>query len=260
MPFKCPYCSQYFCVEHRLPENHKCPQYWRARTPRDRPAKIFNTKAEPSYKYTVKMMPSQRRGGIIQFSLTELRHLAFGTLLVMGVGASLFLFNSSPIAVVLLVVVFTFSFLIHEMAHKIAAQRQGLWAEFRLTSIGALITLVSIFAPLFKIISPGAVMIAGQGDRGTLGKTAFAGPVTNITLGTIFLIIGLLTETIDPSSVVVSSVAFFGAWINSFIALFNLIPFGIMDGYKILRWSRITWALSFSASITLTISSFILLP
>ncbi|MFB6075639.1 MAG: rhomboid family intramembrane serine protease [Candidatus Aenigmatarchaeota archaeon] len=25
MPFKCKFCSEYFCAEHRLPENHDCP-------------------------------------------------------------------------------------------------------------------------------------------------------------------------------------------------------------------------------------------
>ena len=25
LPFKCPYCGKYFCIEHRLPENHNCP-------------------------------------------------------------------------------------------------------------------------------------------------------------------------------------------------------------------------------------------
>ena len=25
MPFVCPYCGQTFCAEHRLPENHECP-------------------------------------------------------------------------------------------------------------------------------------------------------------------------------------------------------------------------------------------
>ena len=25
MPFQCSYCGQYFCDEHRLPENHLCP-------------------------------------------------------------------------------------------------------------------------------------------------------------------------------------------------------------------------------------------
>ena len=259
MPFKCPYCNQYFCVEHRLPENHNCPEYWRARAPRERPARTVKTVgSESTYQHTVTMTP-QRYGRNIWFSTKELKHLAVGTLLVMGVGVSMFLFH--PLTAALsLAVVLTFSFLIHEIAHKIAAQRQGLWAEFRLTSFGALITLISIFAPLFKIISPGAVMIAGQGDTETIGKTALAGPVTNIMLATTFLIIGLITGVFDPNLGVVFTVTFFGAWINSFIAFFNLIPFGIMDGYKILRWSKIIWALSFSVSIMLAISSLVFLP
>lgn len=260
MPFKCPYCGQYFCVEHRLPENHNCSEYWRAKAPREQPAKTLKTvKTEPSYQYSVTMMPPKRQGRAIWFSTTELKHLAVGALLVMGVGASLFLFDFSLTAVVSLAAVLTFSFLIHEIAHKIAAQRQGLWAEFRLTTFGALITLISIFAPLFKIISPGAVMIAGLGDRETIGKTAFAGPLTNITLATLFLITGLISGIIYPNPVLVF-VAVFGAWINSFIAVFNLIPFGIMDGYKIFRWNKIMWASSFSVSIVLAIFSLVFLP
>ena len=33
--FKCKYCKQYFCIEHRLPLNHACPsidQYLEKRT------------------------------------------------------------------------------------------------------------------------------------------------------------------------------------------------------------------------------------
>lgn len=204
------------------------------------------------------MMPLKRQDKAIWFSATELKHLAVGTLLVMGVGASLFMFYSSLTAAASLAAVLTFSFLIHEIAHKIAAQRLGLWAEFRLTTIGALITLISIFAPLFKIISPGAVMIAGLGDRETIGKTAFAGPLTNITLATLFLIAGLISIITYPNQVLVF-IAVFGAWINSFIAVFNLIPFGIMDGYKIFKWNKIMWASSFSVSIVLAIFSLIFL-
>ena len=32
LPFRCPYCGKYFCIEHRLPENHNCPEA-PARTP-----------------------------------------------------------------------------------------------------------------------------------------------------------------------------------------------------------------------------------
>ncbi|UCB60720.1 MAG: hypothetical protein JSW72_01265 [Candidatus Bathyarchaeota archaeon] len=254
MPFKCPYCNQYFCAEHRLPENHSCPEYWRARAPKERPTRTFRpVGTEPTYDYTVTMMP-QKLGRVITFSSIEFKHLSIGVLLVFCVGVSMFLFGVSLTSGLLLALILTSSFLIHEIAHKIAAQRQGLWAEFRLTPTGALITLISILLPLFKVISPGAVMIAGVGSKETIGKTAIAGPSTNMVLATTFLAVGFISNffKLNPSMV------FFGAWINSFIAIFNLIPFGIMDGFKIFSWNKPIWGVSFSASIVLAITSFLL--
>ena len=57
--------------------------------------------------------------------------------------------------------IMTVSFLAHEIAHKVMAQKEGLWAEFRLTTWGAVLTFVSVFLP-FKMIAPGAMMIGGQ--------------------------------------------------------------------------------------------------
>jgi len=42
---------------------------------------------------------------------------------------------------------------------------------------------------------------------------------------------------------------------NSWIAAFNMIPFGVFDGFKIFNWKRKVWALVFAASaVLLTIS------
>lgn len=150
-----------------------------------------------------------------------------------------------------LAVVFTFSFLIHELAHKMAAQRYGLWAEFRLTMFGALITLISIISP-FKIISPGAVMIGGAADKRTIGRTSIAGPLTNISLALVFL---PFTEVLSGSIVPILCFA-----INSFIALFNLIPFGVLDGFKVFFWSKTVWAAAFFTSVVLTVYSYMALP
>ena len=62
--------------------------------------------------------------------------------------------------------IMTASMLTHEFAHKTMAQKNGLWAEFRLTTWGVALTFVSIFLP-FRMISPGAMMIAGtpNGDE-----------------------------------------------------------------------------------------------
>lgn len=261
LPFKCSYCHGYFCSEHRLPENHACPEYWRAKAPREEPPAI-GTEREPSrptYKYTITYLP-RPTAKVFWFSTTELKHLALGALLVMGVGISFIpqLADrlpelTAPEILASLATVFTISFLLHELAHKFSAQRFGLWAEFRLTMFGALITLLSMLLPLFKIISPGAVMIAGPVTKESAGKTALAGPFTNIIISAVCIMIAVTTQNFLDF---VGIVAVFGAWINALIALFNLIPFGIMDGLKVFWWNKIAWAVAFSVSLLLTVFAF----
>lgn len=239
LPFKCQYCKGLFCREHRLPENHSCPMAEQARAPKEEP---------PPFEYKVSYTPPRAKFG---FSATEIRDLAISTLLVSAVGLSMLgvgLLDAQPELVAVLVLLFTSTFLIHEIAHKLVAQNYGLWAEFRLTLIGALITLVSIVSPLFKIISPGAVMIAGTASKETIGKTSIAGPLTNI----VFCMVAFAFTFILPENLVV--VAVFTAFFNALIAVLNLIPIGILDGWKVFQWSKIIWALAFISSISLLIA------
>ena len=242
LPFKCAYCNGYFCAEHRLPENHACPESWRARAPREEapPIIVEREPTRPSYKYTITYAPKPA-AKVFWFSTTELKHLALGTLLVLGVGLSFMPYMGST-GLVSLAIAFTLSFFLHELAHKFSAQHFGLWAEFRLTMQGALITLISMLLPFFKIISPGAVMIAGPITKETAGKTALSGPLTNIVLSALCTMIAATTQ--NASFWIV-------AGINALIAFFNLIPFGIMDGLKVFWWNKIVWALAFVASVAL---------
>ena len=117
-----------------------------------------------------------------------------------------------------------------------------MWAEFRLTLKGALITLVSVFLPPpFKIIAPGAVTIVGSATRENVGKTALAGPTTNIILATACILIATVTQ----------DHFWFVAFINAFLAVFNLIPFGVFDGLKVYKWNKVFWAVAFAAAIVL---------
>jgi Zn-dependent protease len=194
----------------------------------------------PSYKYTVSYTPQSSR--VFWFSKTELKHLSIGALLVMGVGFTYFLTTVTDLlSLAILSIAFTLSFLLHEIAHKFSAQYFNIWAEFRLTMQGALITLISIFLP-FKIISPGAVMLVGSGTRETVGKTAVSGPVTNIIISTFCIMIAAIT-TADLFLIV--------AFINALLAVFNLIPFGILDGLKVFKWNKTIWAVAFAAAIVL---------
>jgi Zn-dependent protease len=125
------------------------------------------------------------------------------------------------------------------------AQGRGLWSEFRLTLWGSLITLIFAFLPI-KFISPGAVMIAGPADRKEIGEISIAGPIINITLSALLLGIAPATGSLSP-------IFFFGGFFNGYMAAFNLVPFGILDGHKIFDWSRIIWGLVFAMSVALTI-------
>jgi Zn-dependent protease len=251
LPFQCPYCGDQFCAAHRLPESHDCPRMDLARAQRQEDAVVFQ---EPSsYEYRVTYGVPRRATGRIYFSPKELKHLVLGTLLVIGISLS-FGFGAlgqEDWAVVLsaLAIVITLSFFTHEIAHKFTAQRRGLWAEFRLTVWGAVLTCISIFLP-FKIISPGAVMIFGPASMDEIGKISIAGPVTNLVLSIVFF------GAVPFVPVAYSWIFAVGAFFNAYIALFNLIPLGILDGFKIFHWNKMVWALAFAISVTLTIMGY----
>jgi Zn-dependent protease len=159
----------------------------------------------------------------------------------MGVGFSYFLsIPTNLLNLAILSIAFMLSFLLHELAHKFSAQYFNLWAEFRLTMQGALITLISIFLP-FKLISPGAVMLAGSGTKQTVGKTAISGPLINITISSLCILIAVFSQSLFTII----------AFINALLAVFNLIPFGILDGWKVFRWNKIVWVITFTISIIL---------
>ena len=248
LPFRCPYCGGYFCSEHRLPENHDCPKIELARAPRMKTPKMIIQKQKP-YEYTVSYGVLKPRWKRIRFSEKEIKHLAVAALLVVGIGFSPAIYVQidfySLASFTLLLVT---SFFIHEIAHKIAAQKRGLWAEFRLTLTGAVLTLLSVISPFFKIISPGAVMVSGFADMKTVGKISLAGPVTNILLSTVCLAVAFFV----PQYFIV---CMWGAFFNAWIALFNLIPFGMLDGFKVFLWNKMFWALAFAVSLILTIAS-----
>lgn len=207
------------------------------------------------YQYSISYIPVETATrGRVHFSIVEIKHLSIAALLVAGIGASWGIyFYTNPLMLTLFAAVFTAFFLAHELAHKFAAQKSGLWAEFRLTLFGAALTLLSIISPFFKIISPGAVMIGGFFERGKVGKISIAGPATNITLSLGFLLAAFLV----PAGNFVFLLSFA---INAWIAFFNLIPFGILDGFKVFSWNKMIWALAFATSLVLTIASYMLLP
>ena len=127
-------------------------------------------------------------------------------------------------------------FLLHELAHKFVAQHYGCVAEFRAFNQMLYLAVGLAFVIGFIFAAPGAVMISGMVTRKENGIISLAGPLTNYVLGIIFL--GL--NFFYPALNLVWNIGFF---INIWLGLFNLIPFGNFDGIKIFHWNRIIWAL-----------------
>ena len=122
-------------------------------------------------------------------------------------------------------------FIIHEMAHKVIAQKYHCWAEFRANNQMLIFAILISFLG-FVFAAPGAVMIMGHVDHKQNGKISVAGPLANLIVALVFFTIAGYTTGF------IALVSRYGFLINSWLALFNLLPFGIFDGRKVLRWDK----------------------
>jgi Zn-dependent protease len=234
LPFKCAYCGGNFCPEHRLPELHGCGGIMLAKRPVEKRPTVEG--------YIQPWVPRVRKR---LFTRAEILHLLTASGLIALAGLSIF-FTSSTTSLAISVAGLTLSFLAHEMAHKFWSMRTGLSARFRIYPLGAALTAVTAipFIPI-KFIAPGAVHVAGPASGRDMGMIALAGPVANILIA-----LGLYT------SYWVGVSGFLGfrlAELNVYLALFNLIPFGPLDGGKVIKWSWLVWAICFAASLLLLI-------
>ena len=154
------------------------------------------------------------------------------------------------------------AFILHEIGHKIIAKKNGCWAEFRADPKGLQFGIILSFFLGFLFMAPGAVMVAGLVTRRENGHIAVAGPLTNLSLFIIgiplwVLILGL-TGAFDSTSIPLldngsraylsdgsiiwqSMLIDAGVWwlsANLILGLFNMFPFGPLDGVKVKDWNE----------------------
>lgn len=63
------------------------------------------------------------------------------------------------------------------------------------------------------------------------GKISFAGPLANLGVTCLFYPL-----TLFSGSELIASIGHFGVFINLWLALFNFLPIGPLDGRKIFNW------------------------
>lgn len=235
---------------HRLPPNHDCIFLleFLERPSKDREFidRIQGKTGSPQERIAALIKNSL----ILRFSLVELVHLVTGTALVAAVGLSM---NSYQLRWDFLAV-FISAFIIHEFGHKFLAQAYHALAEFRLIPFGAGITAISALPILpFKFIAPGAVFVQGQLSKGRLGRVSWIGPLTNLAMGSGFIIAYFLNSWLHLDIAISTLTA--GAMFNGWIAIFNLIPFMGLDGSKIFAWNKLAWVLTIGAAAGLFFGS-----
>ncbi|MBN2112359.1 hypothetical protein JW707_04655 [Candidatus Woesearchaeota archaeon] len=126
-------------------------------------------------------------------------------------------------------------FVAHEMSHKVLAQKYGCWAEFR--SFDQMLMLAIMFSFFgFILAAPGGVFIRGHISKENYGKVSAAGIVANLAVALLFFAIGSIFAVSF-----VQIIAAYGVLINSWLALFNLIPFMGFDGRKVLAWNKVAY-------------------
>ena len=239
LPFKCSYCGGIFCIEHHLPEKHNCPALVRGVwQPRYTPAEVSSPPPVPSRR----VVPLKPTRPSMHFYRGELESLLLAAVLVFLVFLSIVPWH--PIWIITIFIAAITCYVFHELAHKFVAQSYGHHARYVLSPIGVLLTLISIipFMPI-KIIVPGYVSILPLRSLTAEeeGKIALAGPILNIIIAAFFTLLRII-----PMARVI-------AYLNAIIAFFNLIPFLMLDGAKIIRWSFLIWVAMFIVSLVLLV-------
>ena len=191
-------------------------------------------------------------GRLWHFSEIEIRHLALATgafTLALGfmwgnglqgmlqLGIPIWLFTVL-VMMPLMAIAVAPAFILHEIGHKIIARKNGCWAEFRADPSGLRFGVILALLLGVVFMSPGAVMVAGNVDRRQNGHIAVAGPVVNLILAVIGVMVGAALLGIIGEYGILVHIVRSWVWANVIIGLFNMLPFGPLDGVKVREWSE----------------------
>ena len=226
-------------------------------------------------------------GGIWHFSDEEKKHLRLATaaftlaLGFMWVGGIRTLLATSLsqwmiqllLAMPVMLLAVGPAFLFHEIGHKIIAKKNGCWAEFRADPKGLRFGIFLSFFIGVLFMAPGAVMVAGLVTRRQNGHIAIAGPLVNFGLfligiplwGLILGLTGAFDADVSNTQYLVGGQLIWQKmlidagryWIGANLALglFNMIPWGPLDGLKVKDWSENAFYITISVFAILSLSA-----
>lgn len=185
--------------------------------------------------------PRMYKFGKYSFSSIEIFHLSFAFIMIT---LTLMAFSwermVQELGIIEFIIVNFFTiglgFVLHELGHKFVAQYFGKVSEFRADFFMLFVMFfIAWFSP-FILLAPGAVMILGNITRRQNGIISVAGPSVNLVLAAIFAVIAVIFNPNFNS--LLGFTIWLGIWVNSFLGIFNMLPFWVLDGKKVLVWNK----------------------
>ncbi|ASJ03218.1 metalloprotease [Thermococcus profundus] len=148
------------------------------------------------------------------------------------------------------------AFIFHELAHRWTAERYGYRAFYRRWDTGIVLALAigiaskALTGTTWIFAAVGAVQIYAPymlADREAFGKIALAGPASNMVIGIISLVLIQITSGGLQTALAIT------AFLNFWLAFFNLWPVPPLDGWKVLRWNAGYWAVAVGVAYSLNL-------
>ncbi len=100
------------------------------------------------------------------------------------------------------------------------------------------------------------MMVSNSANIDDMGKVSLAGPAVNILFCAVLFGGALSSASFAPQ---LSAVFLLAAFLNGFMAVFNLIPIGVLDGFKIFNWNKKIWGTMFAVSIALALANYLVI-
>ncbi|KPL91955.1 zinc metalloprotease [Herpetosiphon geysericola] len=143
--------------------------------------------------------------------------------------------HSMPLldAVIIMGIAAGLGIVIHELAHRVVARRFGSQAHF-FANDAMLVISVLLALTGFIFAAPGAVHHRGYLTKKQVGLVAAAGPASNMVIALLSLILIPIANMLNIQFLFKTAV--YSYVVNSLLGIFNMIPYGPLDGAKIMDW------------------------
>ncbi len=161
---------------------------------------------------------------------------------------------NSPVLFPVIAITVGAGFVVHELFHRQVARNYGAHAEFVAWPLGLALAVgmgvLALFTNFgFLFAAPGAVYIYGPHiTRKQNGIISLAGPASNLLMALVFYMILLAFGKVHP---IMEMIGIYGTVVNTWLAVFNLLPIPPLDGSKIIGWSLPVWGIAMAIGLLL---------